>query len=560
MTELAEETAYPTVLLPASDATVLLTPATDMTVLLPPITDEVATPSPAAAPRHRTAPPPGVGRRWRPSADALLALALTAVVMVLQGWNITGFPGASDDEGTYLAQAWAVGHGVGLAHYTYWYDHPPLGWVQLAAIAWLPHVLVPGATAVGAGRLAMVPVAAVTLLLVYVLARRLGFARWAAALALLAYGLSPIAVTMMRQIYLDSFAVAWILAALVLAVSPRRHLWHHTAAGVAAALAVLSKETMLIAVPAVAVALWQSTAPTGVRAWALGGFASGLVLTGAFYPLYAVLKGELVPGPGHVSLIGAWQFQLQHRQGSGSIFTPGSNSNLLLHSWLYYDRLLLIGGLASVVLALAVRRLRAPALAGGLLVLVALRPGGYLPAMYVVQVLPFFALATAGVLEVVAGKVLSGRLPVLRRAAVGLAVAAAVAYVLPQWYAGDRRAVTSHDNANYAAAAAYLRGAVPDREHATVVLDDVLWLDALDSGYQRDRVIWFYKLDLDPSVAAHLAGGWRSVDYIVSTPALRQDPSSLPTVEALLTHSRVVRTFGTGDGRIEIRQISKESA
>jgi hypothetical protein len=60
-------------------------------------------------------------------------------------------------------------------------------------------------------------------------------------------------------------------------------------------------------------------------------------------------------------------------------------------------------------------------------------------------------------------------------------------------------------------------------------------------------------------VAARLAHGWRSVDYIVSTPALRQDPASLPTVEALLNHSRVVRTFGTGDGRIEIREVSKES-
>ncbi|HKT05211.1 MAG TPA: phospholipid carrier-dependent glycosyltransferase [Rugosimonospora sp.] len=538
------------------DAMEVLPLATDMTVLLPRITDLSV---PPAAPTRPTGAVDQPVRRRRPLADAALAVALTAIVMVVQVWNIAGFPGASDDEGTYLAQAWAVRHGLGLAHYTYWYDHPPVGWLQLALLAWLPAATAHGLIAVAAGRLAMLPVAAASLLLVYTLARRVGLARWAASLALLGYGLSPIAVTMMRQIYLDSFAVVWMLAALVLATSPRRHLWHHAAAGVAAALAVLSKETMLIAVPAVVVALWQTTAGTPVRSWAFGGFASGLGLTGAFYPLYAVLKGELFPGPGHVSLVGAWEFQLQQRHGSGFIFSPGSDSHALLRSWLFYDTVLLAGGLVAVALALAVRRLRAPAVAGALLALVALRPGGYLPAMYVVQVLPFFALALAGMVEVGVGTVLRGRWRLVRWVVLVALLATAAGYVVPRWYAGDRRALVSHDNAGYAAAAAYLRERIPDRVHTTVVLDDVLWLDAVGAGYPRDRVIWFYKLDLDPSVAARLTDGWRSVDYIVSTPAVRQDPASLPTVAKLLTHSHVVTVFGDGAGRIEIRQVDKES-
>ena len=101
-----------------------------------------------------------------------------------------------------------------------------------------------------------------------------------------------------------------------------------------------------------------------------------------------------------MSLIGAWQFQLQQRTGSGSIFAEGSNSNLLLDAWLYYDAVLLVGGVAATVVGLAVRRLRAPAVAATLLALVAMRPGGYLPAMYVVQVLPFLAILLVGVGEV----------------------------------------------------------------------------------------------------------------------------------------------------------------
>ena len=76
----------------------------------------------------------------------------------------------------------------------------------------------------------------------------------------------------------------------------------------------------------------------------------------------------------------------------------------------------------------------------------------------------------------------------------------------------------------------------------------------------RERVIWFYKLDLDPAVRAQLPRGWRDVDYIVSTPAIRQDPDSLPTVNLLLRNSVTVASFGTGADRIEVRRVNKEAS
>jgi 4-amino-4-deoxy-L-arabinose transferase-like glycosyltransferase len=488
--------------------------------------------------------------------DAWLAGVLTAVVLFVLTWNITGFPAATDDEGTYLAQAWAVQHGKGLAHYTYWYDHPPLAWIQLAGLSWVPAVFDPRLLAVAGGRIAMLPVVTVSLLLVYLIGRRLGMARWAAALALLTFGLSPLAVTMNRQIYLDSFAVMWMLAAFALALSPRRHLWHFAAAGAATATAVLSKETMLIGAPAVVVALWQTTSRSSTRPWALGAYTCGLFLIGVFYPLYAVLRGELFPGPGHVSLIGAWQFQLGSRSGSGSVFSAGSGSASLVHSWLYYDAVILLAGLAATVLALFVRRLRAPAIAATLLALVAMRPGGYLPAMYVVQILPFLAIAIAGVVEAGVGRLHPGR-QWWRWGVLAVATAVALTLVLPRWYVGDRRALVTHDNAPYTAAATYLRDAVPDHAGTIIVVDDVLWLDCVNAGYQQRNVIWFYKLDLDPGVK--LPGGWRDVDYIVSTPALRQDPNTLPTVTKLLANSTAVAGFGPADGRVEIRRVDKEN-
>jgi 4-amino-4-deoxy-L-arabinose transferase-like glycosyltransferase len=500
-------------------------------------------------------PPAGPANRW----PGLVPVTLTALVTAVLAWNMSGFPAASDDEGTYLAQAWAVQHGLGLAHYTYWYDHPPLAWIQLAALSWLPALVSPDGLSVGVGRVAMLPVAVASLLLVYRLGRRLGLSRWAANLAIVLYGLSPLSVTMLRQLYLDQFAVLWILLAFVLALSPRRHLWHFVAAGAAAAVAILSKETMLVAVPGVLVALWQGTARTAVRPWAFVGFTTGFGAVLSFYPLYAVLKGELVPGPGHVSLVGALMFQLG-RPGSGSLLVPGSGSNVLLHSWLYYDAVLIVAGVVAAVTALAVRRLRSVAVAAVALVLMAVRPG-YLPAMYVIQVLALFAVLVAGLADVGARRLLGGehRKPLrwLRWGAIGLVAVIAVGAVAPGWYRGDRRDLDTDANAGYDAAAVYLRTAIPDRADAIVVVDDVLWLDLVRAGYPRDHVLWFYKVDLDPAVAARLPHGWSDVDYIVSTPAMRQDPNSLPTVHTLLSRSTRIAAFGAGDGLIEVRRVER---
>ncbi|KAF4410939.1 MULTISPECIES: glycosyltransferase family 39 protein, partial [Streptomyces] len=331
----------------------------------------------------------------RPGGDVLCLLAVTAVAVALRAWNATGTPFPNDDEGTYLAQAWAVRQGRGLAHYTYWYDHPPLGWAQLAALSWVPELLLPDAPSFARGRYAMLPVAAACAALLHLVARRLGLPPAAAVTASLLHALSPLAVSLGRQVFLDNFAVVWALAAFALALSPRRALWHHVAAGAAFAAAVLSKETIALLLPALLVALWQGS-HRRTRLFSLTGFVSGTLLC-AGYPLYAVLKGELLPGPDHVSLLGSVFFQLGGRAGTGSVLTEGSEARRLVGEWLALDPVLPLAGLAAAVAALAVRRLRPAAVAAVLLTAVGLRPEGYLPRMYVLQVLPFLALALAGV-------------------------------------------------------------------------------------------------------------------------------------------------------------------
>ncbi|WP_371617610.1 ArnT family glycosyltransferase [Streptomyces sp. NBC_00454] len=516
----------------------------------------------------------GPGRLRTSRPDLILCGTLLLAIVLVQGWNITNFPTLSDDEGTYLAQAWAVQQGHGLAHYTYWYDHPPLGWIQIAGLTYLPSLFVPDAMTVAPMRFSMLAVSAVSSVLMYVLARRLWLPRWAAGLAMGLFGLSPLSVVLQREIFLDNLAVMWMLVAFCLAASPSRHLWHHFGSGLAAATAVLTKETMLVVLPALLVTMWRHS-HRDTRKFAVTGAVTACVLIGVTYPLFALLNGELLPGSGHVSLLDGVTYQMG-RPGSGFILDAGSGSHGVFRSWLYYDTVLPLGGLAGAVLLLATvrwsvtaRALAGPALAAVILGLVALRPSGYLPAMYVIQALPFLALVLAGGAASVTHAVLRRRraagerraLTYGRWALVGILAASAAVYVLPRWYDGNRTALTVDANAPYRQAAAWLGHEVRDPARTRVLVDDALWLDAVHHGYAPGLgAIWFYKADLDPAVTKTLPNGWQDIDYVVSSPTVRRDAATLPNVKAALERSTPVAVFGEGEGRIEIRRTDRAAA
>ncbi|MEE1756261.1 ArnT family glycosyltransferase [Streptomyces sp. SP18CS02] len=523
--------------------------------------------APASGPATRRPPVPQGPLRLRSSRpDQLVCLALLLAIGVVQGVNIAGFPSFSDDEGTYLAQAWAVQQGEGLAHYTYWYDHPPLGWIQLALLTWIPAWIAPESMTVGAMRSVMLLVTLVTAVLLYVLARRLALPRWTAALAVGLFGLSPLSVELHREIFLDNIAVAWILAAFVLAASPSRHLWHHFAAGMCAAVAVLSKETMLLVLPAVLFTLWRHS-HRDTRKFAVSGALTSCALIGLLYPLFALLNHELLPGRGHVSLWDGVVYQLS-RPGSGSVFVDGSGADKVVDSWLYYDRVLPLAGLAAALLLAACHRwsVTARATAGPAFVVVllgavaAFRTSGYLPDMYIIQALPFLALCLAAVAASVRG-LLARRLPRTAGAAVFAALLLTGAFhTVPQWYEGGRTAMTDDPNASFRAAAAWMdpaAGHVSDPAGTRVLVDDSLWLDLVHHGYRPGTgAIWFYKADLDPAVTEVLDRGWRDVDYVISTPTVRRDAKDLPTVADSLRNSEAVATFGEGAQRVEIRRTT----
>jgi 4-amino-4-deoxy-L-arabinose transferase-like glycosyltransferase len=527
---------------------------------------------PRPRPRRRPEPslPPGrdgaaaAARAWLQTHAASLPIvgALLALTAILVGTGITHYPTFADDEGTYVAEAWSVlAHGQ-LSHYTYWYDHPPLGWMQLAFLTSILGGLVKGASAVATARSLMLLPALATAGLLYVLGRRIGLRRRFAALAVVLLVCSPLGLTSLRQVYLENFALPWLLGAFVLAASPSRRLWAYAASGACFAVAVLSKETMLLFAPGLVLALVYN-ADRRTRSFCLTAFFSAFVLIGVGYPLYALLKGELVPGTGHVSLMQAAAWQLGGRQATGSVFSAHSAARTVVNGWTQVDPWLLGLGVGAVPIALFVRRLRPVAAAMAVALLVAAH-GGYLPEPFDIGLLPFCALLPAGLLDALWGRrFLPPRGWTRLRPAAVIAVAAALAVVLiPAWSRGDSYAMGANGTRPEVAAERWITHHIPRR--ARLLVDDTMYVDLVDAGFApRYGVVWFYKLgftnNLDPALVRHLPGGWREFDYVVSTPVIRsalaQDPGGYGQVSDALAHSHTVASFGPPSARIEIRRI-----
>ena len=495
-----------------------------------------------------------------------LLLALAAVV---HASGMSRWPGFADDEGTYVAQAWAVQHRGALTHYTYWYDHPPLGWIQIAAWTLLTAAFRRAPSAVAAGREAMLAAHLASCGLVYVLTRRLRMQRVFASAAVVLFALSPLAVEQHRMVYLDNVAVPWLLGAFVLALSPARNLWAAAGSGVAFAVAVLTKETTLLLLPALAWQLW-SHAHRKTRQFCLTAFASSLLLVVLLYPLFAVLKGELVPGPEHVSLIDAIRFQLLGRHSSGSVFDPASVAHRVVMAWWRSDPWLLGTAVVMIPLGFVVAALRPVTLALAIQVVTLLRHG-YLPAPFVIAMLPFAALLLAGLADFMWGTIRARRaseggrrrwLALLGPVTVTTAGLVALTAIGPVWLTKLRAHMTTDAVAPLTAAREWIVHHVP--KDSRILVDDTLWVDLVERGFDPDLgVVWFYKLDftnnLDPSVARRLPGGWREFDYLVSTPiirtALSDQPDGLTEVRTMHERSAVLATFGEGGAEVEVRRV-----
>lgn len=510
----------------------------------------------------RSAPTRHRARTWlrRHAFSIVLLVAVLAPIALVYATGMTDNPIRHDDEGTYVSQAWAFGDDARLSHYTYWYDHPPVGWMKLAVYDRLTGATARAEHAVAAQREATVVLHLVASVLLFVLCRRLGFARGWSLLAVALFSLSPLAIIYHRMVFLDNLAMPWLLGSFVLAASPQRRLSAFAGSAVCFALAVLTKETMLLALPALLYAVWQNTAPSNRRyTWTV--FGSLLVFTGLLYPLFAALQGELFPGPDHVSLWEAIRFHLVDRGAPEGLAA--------VQAWTALDRhLLILGGLAAVP-ALLRRRLRPFVALTVIYVAVMFRPDGFLPEPYVVIFLPPAALFVAGVFDGVWRwqPLREGRHVLLRTrfanrvpAAIAVVAALALAGVLAvAWAPGVGQAMHDDQDEPKRLAQQWVIANI-DRDQR-LLIENTTWVDFVRAGWAEEDLLWFYKLGLDPASEDIFPRGYRDLDYIVGT-GLIPTMAEMLDVEDLrlaMENSTVVAAWGEGNQRVEVRRIHDDA-
>lgn len=328
---------------------------------------------------------------WRRGRSAVVLGLLLVGTAILAANTVSGGSAARGQETALARVVGTAATGGEWPLDPVWAGRPPGGVVQL--VGWV-------AGTDGLGRHGGDPVAAVreaavlallaTVALTWLLARRLGASRIAAAVTLVVLVLAPAGLLLHRTASADALATPWLVAACCLAVGPVRRRpgpapgWPLVAAGACAAVAVLTVPATLLLLPVPAALIRRHRAAEGARPLA----AAGATLTGLLGG-YGLIVGvawlsDAQSGPLAGAGLGVW----------GPVGTRAAAVG-----WATDPVVLTLAAGAAVLLV--VRSPSARPVAAGVLgwLTLSLMPGVLAPTGLVV-VLPLAALVvTAGALE-----------------------------------------------------------------------------------------------------------------------------------------------------------------
>jgi endo-1,4-beta-D-glucanase Y len=340
---------------------------------------------------------------------------------------------------------------------------------------------------------------------------------------------------------------------------------------------MLTKETAVFLLPAMIFIAWQQRWRHQAR-FALVGWLVPMLMVVSWYPLYAGLKGELLPAGGPVqfstsgygntgvSLMDSLFWQIG-RDGGGPFNLNNQFWSLVRTDWLPLDAVLLVGGVLATLVNIArggllrtvdQRRAVATGLLG-LLPLLYLARGGIVFDFYILLAIPFLclnlAVLLAPIIERVPPRLLGG-------VGVGLASVLVVGYfqvgAVQPLYA-EAPSTSGRD------ALTWIKAHVP--ADSVILTGDDLWTDLREPGFGGNaeapgfaNVQSYTKVAGDPAIrTALLHDDWQNVDYLVVTPGLEQslvDSGNNVALQAL-QHAHVVQTWETDGSRLELWKVDK---
>ncbi|GAC1670865.1 MAG: hypothetical protein PVS3B1_10070 [Ktedonobacteraceae bacterium] len=446
---------------------------------------------------------------------------------VVHAFNMFGFPLYEQDEGTYMSSAWAIVHGM-LQPYPYRYDHPPLGWMQLAAWAQFTGGFFSFGTAINTGRVLMLFFAIGSSLLVYLITRHLTKSSKLSLLALVIFAFSPLSLTYQRPVFLDNIATFWLLLSLYLLIAGNSRLLYVILAGISFGIAILSKEVFVLFLPALLYVLWLYST-SFQRKFVFVAFCYIVMSLASSFLLIAVLKGELFPtgvlpwdNHAHLSLLDTFIKQVQRTQSEGDFRTSWN-------AWQSRDVFLLVVSSVATLFNLAGgwwdrRQWLVAFLAIGFWCLF-LRGGVVFP-YYIIPLLPFMVLNIVVALNTatvwIKEQTISGPVRVL------LLLAFVVVIVLSDLTHASAL-FTQRPSSAQTDALVWVRENVS--HNSVLVINDYLYTDLHEAGGLgvADGATYPYahnylNVAYDPELHDQLLhNDWQHIDYIIADAKMVQD-------------------------------------
>ncbi len=530
--------------------------------------------------------------RGSPSAwaDRLAMVAVLLVTAFFTGNNMFRFPQYELDEGTYMGSAWAMFEQGKLYFYTYTYDHTLLSWFQVGAFAELVGGFLRFGTSVNTGRVLMLFVAILSALLVYLIVRHATGRIAAGLFGAVVFAVSPLGVTLHRQVWLDNFAALWLLVSIYALVTSHGRLWRLALSAFALSLAFWSKEVVVAFVPGMLYLAFALSHPAN-RRFAFGIWGAAVASVTSLFVILALLKDEFLP-PGvlwssdepHVSMLETYRGYAA-REG-GSPFSPESGFRTFFGQWINIDAFLIVGGLAAVGLGLLFWRrdklyFGMPLLTVPFLFFLAF--GGLVRFFYVVPLLPILAVSLgllAGHAINAVGRLtgaLTGRLPRLRDlsdrslgypaalAVLGLAVVLGLGAVPANSvnFSAERTPAQTE-------AARFVANSLPNE--SAILMDPYPWADLRDEALVGDEPFRNAHSALtalqDPAIYGNVLKTPGDVDYMLygaqegeksswidGNPEEAGGTNGLPLVEDARKNSDRIKTFRSGDWRMELLRV-----
>ncbi|EMD29892.1 ArnT family glycosyltransferase [Amycolatopsis azurea] len=400
-----------------------------------------------------------------------------------------------------------VAHVFALSHLTSFTDTgvtgtSPFGWAQLAWYALISRAFDRTTVPVTAVRETMVITAVLCAVLLWLLARRLGLPFWAATMAVVLMAVSPLAIGMQRVVLVEHLAVTWILAAFVLAATPRERArpWHDVLAASCLLAAVLTSPFALLALPAAGWLLVRRREASRVAFTAVV-FTLGLGI--AFGPAGPALRPEL-PEPGPPGIAG----------------------------WVALDPVFVVLSMVAIVAGMVLPRTRPLAVSALLLAAVLAFPAipVELPLALLIPLTPLLVAEVAA--TIAAGRPPAGHRPVpTRRPVPAVVLATVLTFVsVAGWAHGFARLDQSGDPALTQA-----REWLQDNASGAVVLvDDASWTELAADRWPTGSLIPI------GSCAVTCA----TPEWAVLTASGQREGSRFPAAAAVLAGSTKVAVFG----------------